>query len=279
MILFLWLIAKKVVPLQNKNITDMLFENTIIGPIHSRRLGNSLGINLLPLKRKFCTYDCIYCECGWNEETIKNAVELPTYEDVRVQLEKRVAELKAEGVEVDSFTFAGNGEPTLHPDFVRVVDLVLKIRNEHYPNAVITLLTNATQLSRPEIYDALMKLDNPVLKLDAGMEDMRNSINKPTAEKYSFDELVNNLIRFGNKGIIQTLLLRGTNDGKTISNVSKEDFGEYIELLKKIRPKYVMLYAIDRATPEKDLEKLTVDELELYAQQIRNEGIDVKVYG
>lgn len=257
----------------------MLFENTIIGPIHSRRLGNSLGINLLPLKRKFCTYDCIYCECGWNEETIKNAVELPTYEDVRVQLEKRVAELKSEGVEVDSFTFAGNGEPTLHPDFVRVVDLVVKMRNEHYPNAVITLLTNATQLSRPEIYDALMKLDNPVLKLDAGMEDMRNSINKPTAEKYSFDELVNNLIRFGNKGIIQTLLLRGTNDGKTISNVSKEDFGEYIELLKKIRPKYVMLYAIDRATPEKDLEKLTVDELELYAQQIRNEGIDVKVYG
>ena len=257
----------------------MLFENTIIGPIHSRRLGNSLGINLLPLKRKFCTYDCIYCECGWNEETIGNKVDLPSYNDVSEQLRRRISELKAEGVSVDSFTFAGNGEPTLHPDFPKVVDLVVEMRNEHYPNAVITLLTNATQLSRPEIYEALMKLDNPVLKLDAGTMAMRNNINKPTAEKYSFDELVNNLIRFGNRGIIQTLLLRGTNDGKTISNVSDEDFGEYIKLLKKIGPKYVMLYAIDRATPEKNLEKLTVDELEFYAQQIRNEGIDVKVYG
>lgn len=257
----------------------MLFENIIIGPIHSRRLGNSLGINLLPLKRKFCTYDCIYCECGWNEETIGNNVDLPSYDDVSEQLRRRISELKAEGVSVDSFTFAGNGEPTLHPDFPKVVDLVVEMRNEHYPNAVITLLTNATQLSRPEIYEALMKLDNPVLKLDAGTMAMRNNINKPTAEKYSFDELVNNLIRFGNRGIIQTLLLRGTNDGKTISNVSDEDFGEYIKLLKKIGPKYVMLYAIDRATPEKNLEKLTVDELEFYAQQIRNEGIDVKVYG
>ncbi len=257
----------------------MLFENIIIGPIHSRRLGNSLGINLLPLKRKFCTYDCIYCECGWNEETIGNKVDFPSYDDVSEQLRRRISELKAEGVSVDSFTFAGNGEPTLHPDFPKVVDLVVEMRNEHYPNAVITLLTNATQLSRPEIYEALMKLDNPVLKLDAGTMAMRNNINKPTAEKYSFDELVNNLIRFGNRGIIQTLLLRGTNDGKTISNVSDEDFGEYIKLLKKIGPKYVMLYAIDRATPEKNLEKLTVDELEFYAQQIRNEGIDVKVYG
>ena len=257
----------------------MLFENTIIGPIRSRRLGNSLGINLLPLKRKFCTYDCIYCECGWNKDTIENKVELPTYDDVKQQLEKRINELKAEGVVVDSFTFAGNGEPTLHPDFVRVVDLVVEMRDKHYPNAVITLLTNATQLCKPEIYDALQKLDNPVLKLDAGMEAMRNSINKPTSERYSFEELVENLIRFGSKGIIQTLLLRGTNEGKVISNVSEDDFAEYLNLLKKIRPKYVMLYAIDRATPEKDLEKLTVDELEFYAEKIRNEGVDVKVYG
>ena len=257
----------------------MLFENTIIGPIHSRRLGNSLGINLLPLKRKFCTYDCIYCECGWNKDTIENKVELPTYDDVKQQLEKRINELKAESVVVDSFTFAGNGEPTLHPDFVRVVDLVVEMRDKHYPNAVITLLTNATQLCKPEIYDALQKLDNPVLKLDAGMEAMRNSINKPTSERYSFEELVENLIRFGSKGIIQTLLLRGTNEGKVISNVSEEDFTEYLNLLKKIRPKYVMLYAIDRATPEKDLEKLTVEELEFYAEKIRNEDIDVKVYG
>ncbi|MBO4741142.1 MAG: radical SAM protein [Bacteroidales bacterium] len=256
----------------------MLFE-TIIGPIHSRRLGSSLGVNLLPLQRKVCTYDCIYCECGWNSETERNEIKLPTLDEVTTLLENRLKELVAQGVPVDSFTFAGNGEPTLHPQFPQVAQMVMAMRDKYYPKAVVTLLTNATQLSRPEIFDAVLKLDNPVLKLDAGTAAMRAAINKPTPACPDFDTLVENLVRFGNKCIVQTLLLRGENDGHPVSNVSDEEFAEYVEILKKIRPKHVMLYAIDRATPEKKLEKLTVEELESYAQIIRNEGIEVKVYG
>ena len=256
----------------------MLFE-TIVGPIHSRRLGSSLGINLLPQERKLCTYDCIYCECGWNSETEKKAIKLPTFEEVSELLEKRLQELVAQGVPVDSFTFAGNGEPTLHPQFPQVADFVMKMRDKYYPKAVVTLLTNATQLSRPEVFDAVLKLDNPVLKLDAGTAAMRTAINKPNKPEHTFEQLVDNLVRFGNRCIVQTLLLRGENDGHAISNVSDEEFAKYVEIVKKIGPKYVMLYAIDRATPEKKLEKLTVEELEKYAQIIRNEGIEVKVYG
>lgn len=256
----------------------MLFE-TIVGPIHSRRLGSSLGVNLLPLQRKVCTYDCIYCECGWNKETERNEIKLPTLDEVTTLLEERLKELVAKGVPVDSFTFAGNGEPTLHPQFPQVAQMVRTMRDKYYPNAVVTLLTNATQLSRPEIFDAVLKLDNPVLKLDAGTAAMRAAINKPNKPENTFEQLVDNLVRFGNRCIVQTLLLRGENDGHAISNVSDEEFAEYVEILKKIRPKYVMLYAIDRATPEKKLEKLTVGELESYAQIIRNEGIEVKVYG
>ncbi len=256
----------------------MLFE-TIVGPIHSRRLGSSLGINLLPQERKLCTYDCIYCECGWNSETEKRAIKLPTFEEVSELLEKRLQELVAQGVPVDSFTFAGNGEPTLHPQFPQVADFVMKMRDKYYPKAVVTLLTNATQLSRPEVFDAVLKLDNPVLKLDAGTAAMRTAINKPNKPEHTFEQLVDNLVRFGNRCIVQTLLLRGENDGHAISNVSDEEFAKYVEIVKKIGPKYVMLYAIDRATPEKKLEKLSVEELEKYAQIIRNEGIEVKVYG
>ena len=256
----------------------MLFE-TIVGPIHSRRLGSSLGVNLMPLQRKVCTYDCIYCECGWNSETEQKEIVMPTLADIRPQLEKRLQELVAQNVPVDSFTFAGNGEPTLHPEFPQVVEFVAQMRDKYYPKAVITLLTNATQIHRPEIFDALQKLDNPVLKLDAGTAAMQQAINRPTGACPDYDSIVEHIARFGHRCIVQTLLLRGEHNGQAITNVSDQEFSQYVEKLKKTRPKYVMLYAIDRATPEKKLEKLTVEEMEKFAQVIRNEGIEVKVYG
>lgn len=266
----------------------MLFENTIIGPIHSRRLGNSLGVNLLPVKHKYCSYDCIYCECGWNSESEKGLMRYATPAEVRQLLEDRILQLKDQGVQVDSITFAGNGEPTLYPDFPAIVDLVIEMRDKYYPQAVTTLLTNATQLTRPEIFDAVRRLDNPVLKLDTGTPAMHRLINRPqnldhtsdtVPSSCTWDELIDNLVRFGSHGIIQTLLFDGQSDGHTVSNILPDEFAAYVELLKKIRPRYVMLYALDRATPEKDLRKLTVDELELHADIIRNEGIEVKVYG
>lgn len=257
----------------------MLFENTIVGPIHSRRLGNSLGVNLLPLKHKYCSYDCIYCECGWNKESEREEMVYATPDEVRGLLEKRLQQLVAEGKAVDSFTFAGNGEPTLYPHFPEMVDLVIEMRNKYYPKAVTTLLTNATQLKRPEIAAAVKKLDNPVLKLDAGTPEMRQLINRNNDMGCSWDELLQGLYDFGLQGIIQTLLFDGHNEGHLVSNIIDSEFEPYMEILKKIRPKYVMLYALDRATPEKDLRKLGVEELEKYAELIKKEGIEVKVYG
>lgn len=257
----------------------MLFENTIIGPIHSRRLGNSLGVNLLPLQHKYCSYDCIYCECGWNKDSERGEMVYATPAEVRQMLEQRLQQLVAQGAIVDSITFAGNGEPTLYPEFPAIVDLVLEMRDKYYPNAVTTLLTNATQLVKPEIFDAVMKLDNPVLKLDAGTPEMRQLINRNNEMGCTWEELLANLERFGSHAIIQTLLFDGKNEGHVVSNIIPEEFNPYLEHLKKIRPKYVMLYALDRATPEKELRKLGVDELNHYADIIRNECIEVKVYG
>ena len=263
----------------------MLFENAIVGPIHSRRLGSSLGVNLLPLKHKYCSYDCIYCECGWNKESEQGPMEYATPEELQAQLEKRLQQLVAQGIEVDSFTFAGNGEPTLYPEFPAAVDIVIAMRDRYYPHAVTTVLTNATQLMRPEIFSAVQRLDNPVLKLDAGTPAMRDLINRPSQpgdgrpQGCSWDELIDRLRTFGNHGIIQTLLFDGNSEGHMVSNIIPSEFEPYVELLKSIRPKYVMLYSLDRATPEKALRKLSVDELETYADVIRKEGIEVKVYG
>lgn len=258
----------------------MLFEQTIVGPIRSRRLGRSLGVNLLPLKHKICSYDCIYCECGWNKESEDEIIEYVTPKQVREMLEARLQQLKKEGEEIDSITFAGNGEPTLYPQFPEIVDIVVEMRDKYFPKAVTTLLTNATQLTRPEIFDALHKLDNPTLKLDAGNELMRNRINLPNEKACSYDELLDSLRRFGSNCIIQTLLFDGINDeGEIVTNIDPEGFAKYVEIVKEIRPKFVQFYALDRATPAKHLRKLAPEELEKYAEILRKEGIETKIYG
>lgn len=257
----------------------MLFENTIVGPIHSRRLGSSLGINLLPLRHKYCSYDCIYCECGWNKETEQETMVYASPEEIRSLLEKRLEQLRSEGKAVDSLTFAGNGEPTLYPQFAEMVDVVCEMRDRYFPKAVTTLLTNATQLKRPEIYDAIQRIDNAALKLDAGTAEMRQLINKNNDMGCSWDELIEGLVRVGGKAIIQTLLFDGVSNGQLVSNIVPEQFEPYLTILKQVQPRYVMLYALDRATPEKNLRKLDTNTLEIYAEKIRKEGIDVKVYG
>lgn len=258
----------------------MLFENTIVGPIHSRRLGHSLGVNLLPLKHKRCSYDCVYCECGWNSDSEDGEVAFATPQQIGTLLEARLKELVADGRPVDSFTFAGNGEPTLYPHFPEAVAVVRAMRDKYYPHAAVTLLTNATQIVRPDIFAAVHTLDNPILKLDAGTEAMWQRINRNNPELgCTFVQLTDALVRFGHDGIIQTLLFDGMHDGKAVSNVAADEFAAYVAWVKKINPKYVMLYALDRATPEKQLRKLSVEELNRYAEVIRKEGIEVKVYG
>ena len=260
---------------------SILFEDIVFGPIKSRRLGTSLGINVLPTTQKICNFNCVYCECGWNkdESFINPQQQLHTRQEIKQALEKKMKEIKEEGIVLNSLTFAGNGEPTIHPEFSEIVDDVLKLRSQFYPEAEITVLTNSTGLNKTSVFDALLKIDNPILKLDAGSEEMFKSINRLNSSSVDFQKILSCLERFGKRGIIQTLLLRGNHNNETINNFSDKEFTLYLEHLKRINPRYVMLYAIDRETPEQNLEKISVPELESYAEKIRALGIEVKVYG
>lgn len=255
----------------------MLFENIVFGPIHSRRLGTSLGVNVLPTEKKYCSFNCIYCECGWNVVDTRVNVPFNKREDIRAALELRLSvNTEAENANIDSITFSGNGEPTLHPDISGIVDDVMALRNKYCPQAKVTILSNSTNLVREDVFAALQKVDNPILKLDAGTEQMFKAINKPVSAR--FDDIVERLIAFGNKCIVQTLLLRGENDGVVIDNTSEKEFSSWLEIVKRIKPRSVMLYSIDRVTPEKNLEKLLIPELEHYAARIREAGIETATY-
>lgn len=258
----------------------MLLEEVVFGPIYSRRLGNSLGINLLPTERKFCNYNCVYCECGWNPKG--DAPDPKTvfrkFDELKNALESRLKTLQAGKETIDSITFSGNGEPTLHPEFGKIIDMVLELRNTYAPNAVVSVLTNATQLHRKDVFEALHKIDNPILKLDAGTNEMRSLINGGVANAMDIEKLADNLSRFGGKAVVQTLLLRGEHAGKKIDNTTDEEFGLWLEYVERIKPRSVMLYAIDRETPEKHLEKLSKKELEYFADKIRAKGIPTDTF-
>lgn len=258
----------------------MLFEKVVFGPIYSRRLGNSLGINLLPSERKFCNYDCVYCECGWNPqgEAPDPKTVFRKFDELKNALESRLKTLQDGNVVIDSITFSGNGEPTLHPEFGKIIDMVLELRNIYAPKAVVSVLTNATQLHRKEVFEALHKIDNPILKLDAGTAEMRARINGGVANTMDMEKLVDSLSQFGEKAVVQTLLLRGEHAGKRIDNTTDEEFDLWLDYVERIKPRSVMLYAIDRETPEKHLEKLTKKELEYFANKVRAKGIPVETF-
>lgn len=255
----------------------MLFENIVFGPIHSRRLGTSLGVNVLPTEKKYCSFNCIYCECGWNVVDTRVNVPFNKREDIRAALEHRLStNTEADNAKIDSITFSGNGEPTLHPDIAGIVDDVIDLRDKYCPQAKVTILSNSTNLVKEEVFQALQKVDNPILKLDAGTEQMFKAINKPVSARFA--DIVERLTAFGNKCIIQTLLLRGENDGIVIDNTSEKEFSSWLETVKRIKPRSVMLYSIDRVTPEKNLEKLLIPELEHYAERLREAGIETTTY-
>lgn len=255
----------------------MLFEEIVFGPIHSRRLGVSLGVNVLPTEKKYCSFNCVYCECGWNVIDTNVQVPLNKREDIRKALGKKLSENQNElNKTINSITFSGNGEPTIHPEILGIVNDVMELRDRYCPQAKISILSNSTNLVREDVFEALRKIDNPILKLDAGTEEMYETINEPVNS--NFEQIKQKLISFGNKAIIQTLLLRGEHNGKTIDNTSEEEFSAWLDTIKKIRPRMVMLYSIDRITPEKKLEKLLIPELESYAQRVRALGIETKTY-
>lgn len=253
----------------------MLFNQIAYGPIHSRRFGCSLGINLMPADVKICTFNCIYCECGFNTK-VHNA-RIPSRDEIRNALESKLEELKAQGICPDVLTFSGNGEPTLHPDFDSVMDDTIDLRNRYFPQAKVTVLTNSTQLHRPEVIRGLLKADNRLLKFDSAVERTMRLIDQPVSKNFTVVKLIEYLQHFNGNLTIQTIFLRGSYLGNNIDNTTPEEISAWIDALKQIRPKNVMIYAIDRATPVHELEKINKTELECIAGLARKEGFEVSV--
>ncbi|MCX6284623.1 MAG: radical SAM protein [Bacteroidetes bacterium] len=254
-----------------------LFHDVIFGPVRSRRLGLSLGINLLPLHSKFCSFNCIYCECGWTPAPAREGMELPTRAIVASFLEEKLKELAKKNYLPDAITYAGNGEPTLHPEFSGIVDDTTRLRNQYSPHSKVCVLSNASRIHDPSVFEALLKLDNNILKLDAGTEKTFRVLNNPV-ESFDFARMISDLEKFKGNLIIQSMFLKGVYNGATVDNTTAREVGEWIGHLKVIRPKAVMIYPIARATPAHGLEKIGREELERIAVRARQEGLEVKVY-
>lgn len=255
----------------------ILFNHIIFGPIKSRRLGNSLGVNLLPKFGKWCSFDCIYCECGWNKDGKKDTT-LPTKEEVFEAMSTRLHELSAEGTPVDTITFSGNGEPTMHPAFAQIIDFTLQLRDKLYPSAKVSVLTNASQLGKKEVRDALQKIDNPILKIDSPLEHLVEAINIPNAA-YKLNDAIENIKLFNHNFILQTMFLKGVENGVEIDCTCKEHVEAWQNLVRELAPREVMMYTIDRETPAKNLQKVSVEEMEAIAAPLVNEGFKIQIRG
>ena len=256
-------------------MSTIIYDSPIFGPVHSRRLGISLGINLLPKGGKFCSFDCIYCECGLNRER-RTKNPLPTADEVVDGLKEKLQELKQEGIVPDVLTFAGNGEPTLHPHFPEIVDRVREVRDSLCPSAKMSILSNATQIRRPEIRQALLHFDNNILKLDTVSPIYIYNVDRPQGH-YDVEEQIACLELFRGKCIIQTMLMRGNYEGKDLDNTGEKYVVPYLEALARIKPKAVMLYTLDRETPVEGLEKADAQVMQSIAERIRALGIEVSV--
>jgi wyosine [tRNA(Phe)-imidazoG37] synthetase (radical SAM superfamily) len=265
-------------PITEFKMGTFLFDEIIFGPVKSRRLGVSLGINLLPVNRKICNFNCIYCECGWTCDSIGTS-KFPTRVDVFEALELKLAEMKKENFPPDVITYAGNGEPTLHPDFPSIIDDSIVLRDKYFPQTKIAVLSNATTITRPGVKEALLKTDMNILKLDSAFESTINRHNKP-GSKIKVEELINNLAGFDGKLIIQTLFLRGTFNGEVINNTTPEEIEAWLKALEKIRPSEVMIYTISRDTPSGGhLKKIPARELQAIASMVESMGFRTQVSG
>ena len=236
-----------------------LYPQIVYGPVHSRRLGVSLGVNLLPLHSKLCTFDCIYCECGWNDDN-RGRESFNSRADVAAALESRLIQMAEDGVLPDVITFAGNGEPTLHPDFEGVIDDTIALRDKYAPQAKISVLSNATQLHREDVVRALLRVDNNILKLDAALDSTVVDMNKPCCN-YSVERVIDQLAAFEGNLIVQIMFLRGEYNSKKIDNTTAEHIAALRAALQRIRPKQIMCYTIARDTPCKTLQAVPADEI------------------
>ena len=255
----------------------VLFHSTIFGPIKSRRLGHSLGINLMPNDGKLCSFDCLYCEAGFNAQGTGTS-GVPTRNAVKQQLKRRLEELAAAGEPLDSLTFSGNGEPTLHPDFKDIVSDVVRLRNRYYPQAKVSVLSNATMAGRPKVAEALKTVDNNILKLDSAVAMTMRTINRPQSPNVLPEGVIADLKQFAGQCIVQTMMLRGEWEGKHFDNTTDAEVEALIKAYREIAPREIMLYSLDRKTPAENLVKIEHDELQAIGDRIAAAtGIPVQV--
>ena len=257
-------------------MVTILFHSTIFGPIHSRRLGTSLGVNLSPNDGKVCTFDCIYCEAGYNSQGAGTS-GLPKRENVRVLLEEKLKKMSDAGDNLDVITFSGNGEPSIHPEFEGIIDDTIALRDKYFPSVKISVLCNSTRLGDNHVVNALKKVDNNILKLDSAITETMRLIDQPANPTFTSEGVIEQIAQFGNQCIVQTMMLRGYHNGKRVDNTTTEEIEALLKAYKRISPREVMLYSIDRKTPEEELEKVSVDELNSIADIFRAEGISVQV--
>lgn len=257
-------------------MSTILFDQIVFGPIISRRLGVSLGVNLLLTNGKVCSFNCIYCECGLNEERRAQG-KLPTRQQVYDALKAKLEQLTEEKVTPDVITFAGNGEPTVHPEFAAIIDDTIELRNTYFPNAKISVLSNATRIDRDSVVEALKKVDNNILKLDSMLDDKMRLINAPNSPSFSVEKLIPLLKRFDGKLIIQTMFLKGTCNGVSVDNTSAKEVELWLNALKEVKPQSVMIYTIDRETPIKELQKASKEVLDSIAEKVKEAGFEVSV--
>lgn len=250
----------------------ILFHSVIFGPITSRRLGVSLGVNLSPSDGKICSFDCLYCEAGYNAQGA-GTTGLPAREKVKELLKAKLSQMHAAGQPLDVITFSGNGEPTLHPDFAGIIDDTLALRDRYYPAAKVSVLTNSTRIFDPEVARALKKVDNNILKLDSAVESTMRLLDRPNSPDFTVERVVEALKQFRGTGVIQTMILRGEHAGQKIDNTTDEEIEALIEAYKAISPKEIMLYSIDRSTPEERLERVSSEELAAIADRLRRAGL------
>ena len=256
-------------------MSTIIYPAPIFGPVHSRRLGVSLGINLMPADGKVCTFDCVYCECGFNAD-FRPRQRRPTREEVREALEARLQDMQANGPAPDVLTFAGNGEPTAHPHFSEIIDDTLALRDRYFPKAKVSVLSNSTMLFRPEVVEALKRIDNNILKLDTVDPEYIRRVDRPTGA-YDVNDIISQMKAFEGQLIIQTMFLKGTHDGLSVDNTTDCYVLPWLDAVRDIAPRQVMIYTIDRETPDQNLQKATPEELDRIAALVREAGMEVSV--
>ena len=249
----------------------MLREEVVFGPIKSRRLGWSLGINLLPTKGKICNFDCIYCECGWNADG-RDDTKLPSAAEVRSALEAKLADILLEGTQVDSITFSGDGEPTLNPDFARIIDDTIALRDIYCPQAKVSVLTNATKLLSDTVFGALRKVDAPILKLDAPTDERARKING-ALPSFRVDDVVKGMKRFEGDFILQTMFLKSVD----FDSLEPQMLAKWMDIVREIRPRLIMAYTIARPTPQSGLSAYSAAQIREALKPLEDEGFKIQI--